>query len=330
MTIEYTPLELIDKISKSNFSYSSSYVKKVTESDAHIEKLQEKADAFRKNLKAVKRYSPGGISRDLLETQMTDLLKSYNDMEKSANSVTDKDVQKQLSKLKKLFSDKESELKKIGIEKVNGQYVLDTKTFGNASDKAINAVFVGHDSFIGKTDKIMRKVDETTDDAQYNTVEYKINRKKTYQETDIALAGNMSVSDYAASTLTQINNLVQTDNIVNNNLEGSVQTLLQTFAAFSYSTASAAQNENAAKLNQLLLDNKDKLADVGLTFDSAQEKLLFDQNTDMTTTAFKTAYNELFGKNAAFVKEVSTICNNTFNEIIQPDKIGVSIIDMQA
>lgn len=44
-------------------------------------------------------------------------MKSYNDMKESSESVTDKDVQNQLAKLDKLFTDHKKELRKLVLNK---------------------------------------------------------------------------------------------------------------------------------------------------------------------------------------------------------------------
>ncbi len=88
MAIQYTPIDLINKISNNNFSYTTHRIKKVTETDTSIEKLQEKSESFMKKLKKLKRYSSGSISRDMLENQLTDFLKSYNDMKDLSLSQT--------------------------------------------------------------------------------------------------------------------------------------------------------------------------------------------------------------------------------------------------
>lgn len=115
MNIQYKPFDLIDTIRDNNLSYTHSFTKKVTTADANVEKLQDKAESFRKSVKKLKRYSPGGISREMLTDQAEDLVKSYNAMKNSSDQVTDKDVQKQLAKLDKLFSDNERTLRKAGI-----------------------------------------------------------------------------------------------------------------------------------------------------------------------------------------------------------------------
>ncbi len=329
MTVQYKPLDLINQIRQNNFSYSHSTIKKVTEANADIEKLQDKAEAFKKSVKKLKRYSAGGISRDLLESQVEDLVKSYNTMKSSTDDVTDKDVLKQITKLEKLFSDNERNLKKIGIEKENGKYTFDSKTFAEATDKTINALFEGHDSFIAQADKIMRKVDETASDAQYNTHEYKISQTQKYEESDMLMASYMTLAGQTTSAIQSCDKLIQSGQLTDNDVQNSVKTLLKYFAQSVYRTDSTPENENRDRLNQLCLDQKDKLADLGLTFDNDQKEMKFNDTLDITTTSFQNAYNDLFGQNAAFGNAVSNYCKEIFNDIILPDKIGVSIIDTQ-
>ena len=326
MTVQYEPINLINQISQNNYSYKYSYTKKVTEADANVEKLQDKAESFKKSVKKLKHYTSKGISRDLLETQVEDLVKSYNNMKTSSAKVTDEDVQKQITKLENLFSDNEKELKKIGVEKVNGKYSFDSKTFTKAADKTIDALLIGHDSFIARADKIMRKVDETASDAQYNVNEYKLNKTLEYEEADMALAANMTLAGYTTSVMS----IVQSSNLSDSTIQDLTKNLLAYFAQSVYHADNTNENENIDKLNQLCLDHRDKLAKLGLTFDSEQKHMEFNDNVDMTTPDFQNTYNELFGKNAAFGNAVSVYCKNIFNDIVQPDKIGVSIIDAQA
>ena len=326
MNIQYKPFDLIDTIRDNNLSYTHSFTKKVTTADANVEKLQDKAESFRKSVKKLKRYSPGGISREMLTDQAEDLVKSYNAMKYSSDLVTDKDVQKQLSKLDKLFSDNERTLRKAGIEKLNGKYTFDRAAFAEASEKTINTLFTGHDSLVGKADKILRNVEETTDDIQYVTSEYNVSSTLKYEEKDMLTAEYSTIAGQATSTL----KLIPSGALSDSSMRDSVRDLLQLFSKSAYRTNSAGKNENIDKLNQLCLDQKDRLAKLGLTFDSGQKNMIFDANVDMTTADFQNTYNELFGKNAAFGNTVIQYSKNVFNDIIKPDQIGVSIIDAQA
>lgn len=330
MNVQYKPYDLINHIKNNNYSYTHSFTKKITEADASVEKLQDRASSFRKSVKKIKRYSAGGISRDLLETQVEDLVKKYNNMKGSSADVTDKDVQKQLAKLEKLFSDNEKDLKKIGVEKVNGKYALDTKTFGDAPDKTINALFTGHDSFIAKVDKIMRKVDETASDAQYNIREYRLSHTQKYEEDDMTLAALMTLAGQTTSAIKSCDSLVQSGQLSDNDVQTSMKTLLTYFAQSVYQTESENESENIDRLNKLCLDQKEQLSKLGLTFDSEQKNMKFNDSIDMTTTDFQNTFKELFGKNAAFGTAVSEYCKAVFNDIVQPDRLGVSVINTQA
>ncbi len=326
MNIQYKPFDLINKIKDNNYSYTHTFGKRVTEADTNVEKLQDKAGSFRKSVKKLKRYTSKGISRDMLSDQVEDFVKSYNTMKNSSEAVTDKDVQKQLSKLEELFSDNQKNLKKIGIENVNGQYTFDSKTFSEAADKTIDALLIGHDSLIGKADQIMRKVEESAEDAQYLTSEYKVNRTLNYKETDVLMAAFTTLAGQVTSTL----GLVQPGSLSDSTVQDSVKLLLNSFAQSAYRTDSTHKSENIDRLNELCLSRKDQLAKLGLTFDSGQKNMVFDDSVDMTTADFQNTYNELFGKNAAFGKAVIEYSKNIFNDIIQPDQIGVSVIDAQA
>lgn len=324
----FLPMDLIEKITNNNFSYTSSYTKKIVETDTDIQKLQDKEETFRQKLKNLKRYSPGGTSKDLVEKRLEDFLKSYNELESSSASITDKDVKKQISKLKNLFSEHEKDLKKIGVTKEKGKYTLNSKIFADAKDKTINELFVGHDSFIGKADKIMRKLEDTTDGAEYNVVEHKMNRTTKYQKTDIALAANITLAGSAISALQGSNKLIQ-DNVSAPAFQDSIKDCLGYVAKSIYNADSTDHIELIDKLNQLCLDNKEDLSKIGLTFDSENKKMSFDNTIDLTTSEFKDAYNRLFGENAAFGTTAAEDCKNIINELLQPEKIGVSIIDQQ-
>lgn len=323
------PMDLIEKIKNNNFSYTSSYVKKITETDADIKKLQDKEDSFRQKLKALKRYSPGGTSKELAGKRLEDFLKSYNELKSSSDSITDKEIKKQISKLENLFSEHEKDLKKIGITKEKGKYTLNTKTFANAKDTTINELFIGHDSFIGKADKIIRKLEETTDGAEHNVVEHKMSKTTKYKDTDVALAANITLAGSTISALQKNNTLVQSNLTSDPTVQESVKTFLTYFAKSIYNTDNTDHVETIGKLNQLCLDHKDELSKIGLTFDSENKKMNFDDTIALTTNEFKDNYNKLFGENATFSKTAAEHCKNIINDLLQPEKIGVSIIDQQ-
>ena len=99
MTVQYTPFDLIQKIMQNNYSYTHSYTKKITEADENVEKLQDKVGKFKKSVQKLKRYSAGSISKDLLESQAEDLVKTYNDMKNSSAKVTDPALRRQMANI---------------------------------------------------------------------------------------------------------------------------------------------------------------------------------------------------------------------------------------
>lgn len=327
----FLPMDLIEKITNNNFSYTSSYTKRIVETDTDIQKLQDKEETFRRKLKNLKRYSPGGTSKDLMEKRLEDFLKSYNELESSSASVTDKDIKKQISKLKNLFSEHAKDLEKIGITKEKGKYTLNSKTFAKAKDKKIDELFFGHDSFIGKVDKIMHKLEGTTDGAEYSVVQRKMNRTINYERTDIALAANITVAGSAISALQNSSKLVQEDlsDPKFQEFQNSIKDCLSYIAKYIYNPDDKDLAETVGKLNQLCLDNKEDLSKIGLTFDSENKKMSFNNTIDLNTSEFKEAYNRLFGENAVFGTTASEDCKTIINDLLQPERIGVSIIDQQ-
>ncbi|GFI21444.1 hypothetical protein IMSAGC011_00214 [Lachnospiraceae bacterium] len=325
----YTPVDLINKIRDNDFSYTSSYVKKITETDTDIQKLQDSEDSFRKKLKMLKSYSPGGTSKDMVEKRLEDFIKSYNDLEKDSASITDPNVKKQVSKLKKLFSEHEKDLRKVGITKEKGKYSLNYKIFKNAKDKSIDQLLVGHDSFIGKADKIMRKLEETTDNAEYSIVEHKITQTTEYKENDVLLATKVTLAGSILSALQKNNSLVQSSVISNPTFQEDIKKSLTSFADFIYNTNNTDHVETIGKLNQLCLDHKEELSKIGLTFDSENKKMRFDDTIDLTTNDFTSNFNTLFGENAVFGTTAAQDCKKIIHDLLQPEKIGVSIIDQQ-
>lgn len=59
MNIQYKPIDLIQEIQKNNYSYTHTFTKKLTVADEKVEKLQDKAERFKKSVKKLKRYSSG-------------------------------------------------------------------------------------------------------------------------------------------------------------------------------------------------------------------------------------------------------------------------------
>lgn len=148
--------------------------RKVTEVDEGIEKLQGSMSTFSKSMKWLKKYKSGASSKTRLEKEINSLVKAYNEMGENMDDVTDKDVKKQMAKLDKMFSENEKSFNKIGVEKVNGKYKFDSKKLEKADEKILSALFEEPDSFVRRSDKIMRKLEASTDDAHYRIVDYKI------------------------------------------------------------------------------------------------------------------------------------------------------------
>lgn len=328
MAVQYTKMDLLNKIAKDGYSYRNTHVKKVTEVNENVESLQGNMTTFKKSMKWLKKYKSGESSKKRLEKELESLLKSYNEMNKNGESITDKEIQKQMSKLEKLFAENEKGLKKIGIDKANGKYVLSSDRLEKAEEKDINALFSGQDSFISEVDKILRKAEDSAEDAHYSKAERKVTNITNYDEASVSLAGFMALAQQTQSVITQYNNEVQAGSL-SNEAEKNIKTDLMYLAISAFKTYNGKEETgNLEKLNELCKDNEEKLNKVGITFDAEYTKMSFAADTDLETAEFKAAYNELFGENAEFGKKVLEYTQGVFNSVIKPDKIGVSVIDM--
>lgn len=184
---------------------------------------------------------------------------------------------------------------------------------------------------INKADKIMRNLDETAGDAVYSTVTHNTSTTTKYETLDLAYASYATLASSALLTLDKCNTFVQSGNGSNPIVQESVHDSLNYLASSTniILRISPEQSSSAKKYYQLCLENKDKLAKVGLNFDGDNKQMTVDDTVDMTTSDYKTAFNELFGSNAAFGTELSAYCKNIVNDILKTSKIDVSIIDEQ-
>ena len=66
-----------------------------------------------------------------------------------------------------------------------------------------------------------------------------------------------------------------------------------------------------------------------ISFDSNKGSKVFNTVDNVTSDQFKSAYQNLFGSESKFASGISEYSKNAFYSIINPEKLGVSIIDKQ-
>lgn len=328
MAIQYTPSELIGKISNNNFTYTNSYNKRVREADTDVEDLQKEIEDFRKNIRSLKNYSSGVTTKSKLEKQLNKLVKSYNSMQKAAGNVTDDKVKEQMTKLEDLISDNEKNLKKIGLKKSSdGKFSFDEEAFEDAEDKDIDKLFSGKDSFIDLANKIMRKVEKSADEAQYDMVERRISRTTRYDAQDIVVAQKFTLADAVVSTLAAYNDRVQSGSLGEEDQKNLNYDFI--ILADTYRIDQDDKSGEQANIWQLYKDYEIDLASIGLSYNADTESMVFNAVADMNSEQFKSAFKNLFASGSEFGDRISEYSKKAFYNIINPDKIGVSILDEQ-
>lgn len=328
MAIQYTSSQLLKKISDNNYSYTSTFNKKIQESDSNVEKLQKEVDVLKNDVRKMKKYSNGIASKTMVEKYLKKFVKSYNSMKKAAGDVTDKDVKKQLEKLDEHILKNEKDLKKIGIKKsLKGEISFNEEKFKDAENKDIDKLFTGRTSFISIANKLMNNVDKSTNSAQNKLIDHKIRKTTKYDINDITVAKDFILGNEIASKLTAYNGIVK-DGILNDNDMSDIDNDLErlTFVYGLDSNDVGGQKENFQKLFET---NKDDLADVGISYDESSKAVHYNKVADMNNDKFKQAYNKLFAEDSVFGKSIIEYSKNAFYNIIRPNSLGISLIDEQ-
>lgn len=329
-----TSVDLLNKIESNNGSYTTTSKKKVCELDTDVKALKEQIGDLSKNIKNLKNYSSESTIKSKVERHLKKIVKSYNELKKNSDKITDKELSKQLSKLEDLFSDNEKELKKIGLKKEDGKLKFDSDIFEDAEKEDIDKLFVGKKSFIRQLDKIMNNVSESADDAEYSTVERKVSKITHYSEEDRWLANAFAVTDGVVQVMNSYSKLVyegSPDSSNNDDIQGvlsdeELKKDLQLFSKYAYNNEkiSLDKSGNQEKIKKLCEEHKSDLENVGITVDENGVMSFVDKTIDAN---FKNAFISLFGTNAEFGKEIQNCCKDGFDKIIDPKKLGVSIID---
>lgn len=336
-------LDLLKDITNRNYSYTRSWKTKVTEIDEGVGKMKDNIATFNKSARWLKKYKTGASSGARLEKEINSLIKSYNEMSDNAKSTTDEELKGQMAKLDKLFSENEDNFNKIGVEKVKGKYKLDSKKFADADEEALNALFEGHNSFMDKADKIMRKTEESAESAHYTVKEQTVASVMEYNQADVLVASCMVLARESGKSLQSYNDAVQAG--LSDDGKEAVLNALSKFAGSVYKQREGELSGNLEKLRKLCETNEEKLKEIGIAFVDDKKTVSFDPvkalpgtgmetpgtfGAYMDTAEFKDAYDELFGSDAEFGKKAVEYTKDVYDSIVKPDKIGVSVIDLYA
>lgn len=324
MAIQYTArdfyLKMFNTLPQHNFNYAYdySYKKKVSESDTDMEALQEDITKLKKTVKSLGKYSESGTTKARLKSQLESLVKTYNTYNKKAGKISDDETKEQIEKLEELFSDNEKALKKIGLKKSDKKLELDSDTFDDADQKWINKLFVGRNSFVKQASKIVRKLEDCADKAQYSVKEHNFSGTMRYSDDDINLVQFFLQTSNNANILHNLGEGMENGN----DNEDIVKDNLNSFAECS----DYYDNEYYDKVKALCVDNQSELSKIGITMENTDGKITMKYDDDMTNFD-RQAFINLFGKNAEFINSIKECYINGYAQTIKAEKIGVSIVD---
>ena len=324
MAIQYTASDFYLKMYSTlpqhnfNYAYDYSYKKKVSESDTDMEALQEDITKLKKTVKSLGKYSESGTTKTRLKSQLESLVKTYNSYNKKAGKISDDETKEQIEKLEELFSDNEKALKKIGLKKSDKKLELDSDTFDDADQKWINKLFVGRNSFVKQASKIVRKLEDCAEKAQYSVKEHNFSGTMWYSDDDINLVQFFMQTSNNANILHNLGESMENGN----DNEDIVKDNLNFFAECS----NYYDNEYYDKVKALCVDNQSELSKIGITVENTDGKITMKYNDDMTNFD-REAFINLFGKNAEFVNSIKECYINGYAQTIKAEKIGVSIVD---
>lgn len=323
MAVQYTANVFLDN--NNNCIYVNSYKKKTLEANTDVQKFQKNAEAFRKSVKDLNKYSSKSSIKSKLVKQIKGFVDSYNSMKESSGKVTDKELGKQLEKLDGLLAENDKKLGKIGIKNDGGELEFDSEAFEEAKDKAIDELFAGSDSFIRKARKIMRGVEDSAEDAEFSLTERKISNTTQYSDWNIENAKPYTVIGGQVAKLKDYSKLMTGSVPLEESSKQAVSDCLKAFVDGCNGFKDAKESD---LIKDLCKKNADKLNDVGISVDS-------DGNTgfnelsgiDVNSKSFRNAYQYLFGGSAAFGKAVIDVSKAVLSRMEDPKKTGASAVN---
>jgi hypothetical protein len=314
---------LLDTIENSGYKYTKAYTKKVLEADDDVEAFQEKFEEFRKIIRRLNNYSSDDTTDEKLKGYLSDLADTYNSMSEKKENITDSNLKKYLDKLDTLIDDNAKSLKKLGLKKNDdGELEFDEDTFDDDYDqKIVNKLFTGTGSFIDQARKLMRNIDYSASDAQIVTTERHLSSVTKYSESEYIKAAtynNIHQSGYLMNKLynAKINNKLQYSDFYDE--------IDKTLKILAKSVNDINDTEIKNKFIDIFKDSNysENLSNIGITYDDVNEEIAYTKQTNFDTNAFEKLF---IGDEGSFYSQISQLSKNKFTDIIDQDKLGVTI-----
>lgn len=329
MNISYqTASDLYNKILTNGNTYMYSYQKRVREADGNVQELRKDIESFRKNLRELKNYDSDSVTRSKLERNLEKFAKTYNDLKKSSENITDKELSKMMSKLDDFMEENKKSLKKIGLKESDGKWSFDKEVFEEVKDKDIIAVCEGNDSIFNQMNKMMRKVEKKADEEEYQLVTRKFHSVTQYSQQEMTQANEANVLYSTISSLQSGNSVVQNYDASTGAFSSEITNSLQSFCAYYNALVDDYTESSQVYINSIMEKtqaNKTHLLNVGIELNEGTLNYVGGKED---SAEYKSSYAALFGEdgeNATYGTSVKTQAKNIFNKTMKTDSLGITI-----
>lgn len=325
MNISYSASDLYQKISSNGNRYISSYRKRVREADTNVQDLQEDIESFRKDVRNLKNYELGGMTRSRLEKYLEKFADSYNELKKSADKITDKELSKSLTKLEDLMSENKKSLKKLGLKESKGKWTFDSEILEDTKDKDIKKLFEGNDAIFKQMDKLMRKVEKKADEEEYQMVLRNFHSVTQYsnEEMEQALASNCLIS--SIGNVQSNCDLVQNDTSSTGSIPEEIAQGLQSFCT-DYNDIVSNPTESVKEYVGYMYEKttvyETDLNKIGINIKDG--KLEYSTGK-VINDEYKASYGALFGENAPYGNLMKIYAKSIYNLTMKTENLGITI-----
>lgn len=312
------------------YKYTTHYQKNVRETNTEVEEYEEKLTDMRKAIKNLNQYKSATTTKEKLEKQLKNFVKTYNEVKDGAEEITDKKMLKSLKQVESLLTEHEKELKKLGIrENTKGEIIFDSEKFEDVEQKDIDKLLVGKDSLIRDIFKMTKTLQKQAKEARYNTVNRQFFSQIPFESDNVAVATASLELTVDISKCEAVNTLIQNGSMTDEqitNIHDNINCFIN-----SYNTLSVAYSENSqiTAMVEKTASYQNELSTIGISIDESSNILTYSKVDTLGTDEYKAAYEILFGNSdSTYSNLLEQYATKIYTTALDTDSHGISI-DMQ-